>query len=139
MHRLVFAHCYIEEILIEVPIGAVDSDGTRLLRNELRLRLREPASPIIVRLDRITRLDPAASLALVGAYLEASARHIPFVLAAPSEQAARTLSRSTIPKILPIHSSLREAIDAISTHYHAVLTATTPTTSRSAASRAAIG
>lgn len=121
MHRLSFAHSYIDGILIEVLIGEVDSDGVRELRKELLLRLREPATPIIIRLDRVTRLDPAAVLALVGAFLEASARHLPLSLAAPSEQAARALNRSTVPEIIPIHPSLRDAIDAISSHYRVIV------------------
>lgn len=108
-----FSHAYVDGVLVATPVGEVNSVNARELRQELLLHISELREGVIVRLDLVTRLDPAGVVTLVSGFLQASARGLPFALAAPSRPAAQVLYAGTVPNILRVYDSLRDALEAV--------------------------
>lgn len=112
MDRFDFAFSRIEGIGVATPVGEVDLVTATRLRRELFQRIADGRLPLVVRLDLVSYLDAAGVQTLVASYRAALLRGLPYILAAPREQAAAELALSSACAAIPTYTRLRDAIDA---------------------------
>lgn len=112
MDRFDFAFSRIEGIGVATPVGEVDLVTATRLRHELSQHIADDRLPLVVRLDLVSYLDEAGVQAIVAGYRAALLRGLPYILAAPREQAAKELALSSACLAIPMYTRLRDAINA---------------------------